>query len=93
MRGFGQGLGRLGKGLGLALLLAVPAALPAGAVFAEVQAKFGATPQWHNPAGMAAQLSCHIEIARHKAEWNLEPDRRADSPEQTRKEDCNPPFV
>ncbi|MAM74587.1 MAG: hypothetical protein CMO29_12360 [Tistrella sp.] len=32
-------------------------------------------------------------MARHKAEWNLEPDRRADSPEQTRKEDCNPPFV
>lgn len=65
----------------------------APAVFAEIQAKFGNTPQWHNPAGMQAQLTCHIEIARHKDEWNLEPDRRADSPELTRKEDCNPPFV
>lgn len=64
-----------------------------GEVFAEIQRKFGNTPQWHNAQGMAAQLTCHMEIARHKAEWNLEPDRRADTVDMTRKEDCNPPFV
>lgn len=61
--------------------------------FAEVEKKFGKDPEWKNPLGMRNQFACHVDIAKNKAIWDLEPDRKAESFVDTKKDECNPPFL
>lgn len=61
-----------------------------GLMFYEIVRKFGQSPYWTNNRGMINQLTCHLVIARGKAEWNLEPFRPYVGFNATKDAGCNP---
>lgn len=44
-------------------------------MFYEIAKKFSGDEYWKNTRGLINQLTCHLQIARNKAEWNLDPWR------------------
>lgn len=44
-------------------------------MFYEIAKKFSGSPYWSNTRGLINQLTCHLQIARTKNEWNLDPWR------------------
>lgn len=65
---------------------------PGEQLYAELLRLRGNDPQWQEggPGSMREQLDCLQNNYRAKAEWNLEPYRRAAGKEQTRAQGCNP---
>lgn len=68
-------------------------------MFYEVAQKFSGSRFWENDRGLINQLRCHLNNARDKPEWNLEPWRPAVSYAKTADAKCNvfdpdpdPPF-
>jgi hypothetical protein len=61
------------------------------AVYAELVRKFGADYQWrqNDGGGMRRQLVCHFNIARNKAEFNLEPFRPDGTEAESEAAQCN----
>jgi hypothetical protein len=70
-----------------------------GLMFYEIVKKFSGSRFWQNDRGMINQLTCHLVIARMKAEWNLDPWRPYVGHNNTVAQECNvtvpdpdPPF-
>lgn len=68
-------------------------------MFYEIAKKFSGDQYWVNTRGIINQLTCHLQIARTKAEWNLEPWRPYVGHAETVLAGCNvvtpkpqPPF-
>ena len=65
------------------------------AEYAELVQKFGGDWQWKNNdgGGMRRQMVCHLEIARYKIPWNLEPYRPDVTQEVSIGSGCNNGIV
>lgn len=62
------------------------------AAYAELVNKFSGAPEWNeeNGGGMRHQMVCHVDIARNKRTWNLEPFRPDVSRQESIDAGCNP---
>lgn len=62
------------------------------AAYAELVNKFSGAPEWNeeNGGGMRHQMVCHVDIARNKPTWNLEPFRPDVSRQESVDAGCNP---
>ncbi|PQQ29367.1 DUF2599 domain-containing protein [Photorhabdus hindustanensis] len=58
--------------------------------FKELERKFSNSPHWYNTKGMRNQFDCHVDIARNKDKWNLDPYRKHVGYSATKKAGCNP---
>lgn len=58
--------------------------------FNELYRKHVHDKNWYNTQSMRNQFSCHLAIARHKPEWNLEPYRKDVGYKATQAANCNP---
>lgn len=56
----------------------------------ELFEKYGQSPQWKvNTGGMRPQVYCHLDLAKDKREWNLEPFRPNVTNQKSVEDRCN----